>query len=184
MPAPRRLDPARRDAEHGFRVRAVLQQRRLQHRTAGLCGELQGLEPGSECDGEGAEVVCGRAGVCGVCRQWVCAAGTAERGVAGGTGSGGGEHGRGYVVGWARGDGEYAGGNGLFDDGEGSVGGVSDAGAGGWGARKGVMEDGGDDEVLTFVVYTHFLEMWLGEGGTEIRYQKYQKQCTSRTFPN
>ncbi len=52
------------------------------------------------------------------------------------------------------------------------------------GAGKGVMEDGGDDEVLTFVVYTHFLEMWLGEGGTETRYKKYQKQYTSRTFPN
>lgn len=85
-------------------------------------------------------------------------------------------------MGWARGDGEYAGGNGLFDDGEGSVGGVSDAGAGGWGAGKGVMEDWGDDEVLTFVVYTHFLVMWLGEGGREITYKKYQKQYTSRTF--
>lgn len=82
------------------------------------------MESGSECQGEGAEVVCGRAGVCGLCGQWVCAARAVEGGVAGGDWGGGGESGRGDAVGWTGGDGQYGGGDGLFDDCEGGFGGV------------------------------------------------------------
>lgn len=97
--------------------------------------------------------------MCSVCGQWVCAAGTAEERTAGGPGGGGGESGRGHVVGWAGGDDQYAGRNGLFNDCEGGVGVVRDGGGGG--------SRGDPDENFSFVVYTHFSKTWLGDNFEE-----------------
>lgn len=79
-------------------------------------------------------------------------------------------------MGWAGGDGQHAGGNALSGDGEGSVGGVRDGGGGDW------------DEGFMFIVYTHFLKIWIGEGEGETdgkqRTENAEKQYTSNLFPD
>ena len=78
MPTPRRLDPPRRHANHGLRLRPILQQRpsRLRRRPARFPRQLQSLEWRSERQrGKGAEIIHRSARVPGVCGGRVCGSG-------------------------------------------------------------------------------------------------------------